>query len=150
MHAKPDLRAEFVHSDHFFRLGDLGRYPASAKPRRMENPYSAPTKISDQPKKLVPRSTANKILAVLTYTVLGVLSIGFATAACYLIWQSNNLQQQDQVRWSRILGIMSVLFSITMIAGILFAIRNRILAAWSTVLFCIVIYIFVVVLFGPS
>ena len=30
MHAKPDLRVEFVHSDHFFRLGDLGRYLASA------------------------------------------------------------------------------------------------------------------------
>ena len=27
MHAKPDLRVEFEHSDHFFRLGDLGRYP---------------------------------------------------------------------------------------------------------------------------
>jgi len=27
MHAKPDLRAEFEPDDHFFRLGDLGRYP---------------------------------------------------------------------------------------------------------------------------
>ena len=26
MHAKPDLRVELVHNDHFFRLGDLGRY----------------------------------------------------------------------------------------------------------------------------
>ena len=30
MHAKPDLRAEFVHNDHLFRLGDLGRYLAFA------------------------------------------------------------------------------------------------------------------------
>ena len=30
MHAKPDLRVEFVHDDHFFRLGDLGRYLACA------------------------------------------------------------------------------------------------------------------------
>jgi hypothetical protein len=28
MHAKPDLRVELVHNGHFFRLGDLGRYPA--------------------------------------------------------------------------------------------------------------------------
>ena len=28
MHAKPDLRVEFVHSDHFFWLGDLRRYLA--------------------------------------------------------------------------------------------------------------------------
>ena len=28
MHAKPDLRVEIVHDDHFFRLGDLGRYAA--------------------------------------------------------------------------------------------------------------------------
>ena len=28
MHATPDLRVEFVHNDHFFRLGDLGRYLA--------------------------------------------------------------------------------------------------------------------------
>ena len=27
MHSKPDLRVDFVHEDHFFRLGDLGRYP---------------------------------------------------------------------------------------------------------------------------
>ena len=30
MHAKPDLRVEFVHSDHFFWLGDLRRYLAFA------------------------------------------------------------------------------------------------------------------------
>ena len=30
MHAKPDLRVEFVHSGHLFRLGDLGRYLAFA------------------------------------------------------------------------------------------------------------------------
>ena len=27
MHAKPDLRAELEPNGHFFRLGDLGRYP---------------------------------------------------------------------------------------------------------------------------
>jgi len=27
MHAKPDLRVELEPNDHFFRLGDLGRYP---------------------------------------------------------------------------------------------------------------------------
>jgi len=28
IHAKPDLRVEIELDDHFFRLGDLGRYPA--------------------------------------------------------------------------------------------------------------------------
>ena len=27
MHAKSDLRVEHVPNDHWFRLGDLGRYP---------------------------------------------------------------------------------------------------------------------------
>jgi hypothetical protein len=31
MHAKPDLRVEFVDDGHFFRLGDLGRYPAQVR-----------------------------------------------------------------------------------------------------------------------
>lgn len=31
MHAKPGLRVEFVHSDHLFRLGDLGRYVAQPR-----------------------------------------------------------------------------------------------------------------------
>ena len=30
MHAKPDLRVEFVHSDHLFWLGDLRRYSSWA------------------------------------------------------------------------------------------------------------------------
>ena len=34
MHAKPDLRVEFVHSDHFFWLGDLGRYSSWVTRRR--------------------------------------------------------------------------------------------------------------------
>ena len=34
MHAKPDLRVEFVHSGHFFRLGDLGRYSSWVMLRR--------------------------------------------------------------------------------------------------------------------
>ena len=38
MHAKPDLLVEFVHSDHFFRLGDLGRYSSLSNPlQQIEN-----------------------------------------------------------------------------------------------------------------